>query len=142
MNIKKKVIFLCTTNSARSQIAEAFLKKYAGNKFEVYSAGLEPSDINYYTKKVMDEIGFDISGHKSKALSSFLGQAHFGYLITVCEKAEARCPVFPGVSVRLYWPFEDPAAFVGSEEEKIEKFRYVRDEIDKKIKSWLSENDK
>ena len=136
---KIKALFLCTGNSARSQMAEAYLRKYAGDKFEVYSAGLEPKGINPYTKKVMEEASIDISDQSSKSIRDFIGKLHFGYLITVCSEAEKQCPIFPGVSFRLAWPFEDPAAFEGTDEEKLEKFREVRDQIDKKIRSWLEE---
>jgi arsenate reductase len=139
MTNKIRVLFLCTGNTARSQMAEALLKRYAGDRFEVYSAGLEPKGIHPYTKKVMAEIGIDIGDQYAKDVSQFLGKLHFGYLITVCSRAEKSCPIFPGVSVRLSWPFDDPAGFVGSEEEKIAKFREVRDQIDERIKGWLKE---
>ena len=135
---KARVLFLCTGNSARSQMAEAFLRKYAGDRFEVYSAGLEPKGIHPDTRRVMAEIGVDISHHSSKDLKQFLGQ-RFGYLITVCANAEKNCPIFPGVSVRMHWPFEDPAHFESSDDEKIAKFREVRDQIDARIPAWLAE---
>ncbi len=138
---KARVLFLCTGNSARSQMAEALLRKYAGEYFEVYSAGLEPKGINPYTVRVLDEIGVDTSQHSSKTLDSFIGRVHFGYLITVCSNAEDNCPIFPGMGVRLHWPFEDPAAFVGSEEETLAKFREVRDQIDARVRAWLVEMD-
>jgi arsenate reductase (thioredoxin) len=136
---KKKVIFLCTHNSARSQMAEAFLKKYAEDRFEVYSAGFEPQPIHPYVYRVMEEIGYDLSNQQPKSLSQYLGKVHFGIIITVCKKAEKQCPTFPGVSTRLFWDIEDPAAFVGSEDEKMAKFRQIRDQINKKIENWLSE---
>jgi arsenate reductase (thioredoxin) len=136
---KAKVLFLCTRNSVRSQMAEAFLKKYAGDKFDVYSAGLEPGEINPYTKKVMEEIGFDLSDHHSKGLKEFMGKMHIGYLITVCSNAEEKCPFFPGIAKRLHWPFDDPASFEGTGEEKLAKFREIRDQIKEKIQSWLEE---
>ena len=136
---KTKVLFLCTGNSVRSQMAEAFLRKYAGNQFEAYSAGLEPKGINPYTERVMREIGIDISGQYSKHVREYLGKRHFGYLITVCDNAEEKCPIFPGVGQRLHWSFDDPAAFVGSDEEILQKFREVRNQIDKRIKDWLKE---
>ena len=138
---KARVLFLCTGNSARSQMAEALLRKYAGDHFEVYSAGLEPKGLNPYTFKVLEEIGVDTSQHYSKTLDTFMGKVHFGYLITVCSNAEENCPVFPGMGVRLHWPFEDPAAFVGSEEETLQKFREVRDQIDARVRQWLKEMD-
>lgn len=137
-----KVLFLCTGNSARSQMAEAFLRKYAGDYFDVYSAGLEPKGINPYTIQVMQELGFDLSTQSSKHVREYLGKVNFSYLITVCDDAEKNCPtIFPGVSHRLHWSFEDPAAFQGSEEAKLNKFREVRDQIDRRIKMWLEELD-
>jgi arsenate reductase len=120
-------------------MAEAFLRKYAGNYFEVYSAGFEPRPIHPYTIKVMREIGYDLSGQHPKDLSQYLGRVHFGIVITVCVKAEEVCPTIPDVSTRLYWPFEDPAAFQGTEEEKIAKFREIRDKINEKTRAWLKE---
>lgn len=138
---KPRVLFLCTNNSARSQMAEAILRKYAGEKFEVHSAGLEPMEINPYTLKVLQEVGIDTCGLYAKPLSKYLGNTHFSYLITVCSKAEERCPLFPGMGKRLHWPFEDPAEFRGSEEETPQKFREIRDQIEEHIKSWLKEDD-
>jgi arsenate reductase (thioredoxin) len=134
---KPKIIVLCTHNSARSQMAEAFLRKYAGSYFEVYSAGFEPKEINPYAIKVMEEIGYDLAGHYPKKLEEFLGRIHFGIIITVCQKAEQTCPTLPGFGTRIFWPFEDPSAFTGSEEEKIAKFRDVRDQIHEQVKKWL-----
>jgi arsenate reductase len=138
---KLRVLFLCTGNSARSQMAEAFLRAYAGDRFEVYSAGLEPKDINPLASKVMNEKEISMEGQYSKPLMLYAGKIHFSYLITVCDNAEKKCPIFPGMGTRLHWPFEDPAAFEGSEQEKLEKFRKVRDAIDAKIKEWLAEFD-
>jgi arsenate reductase (thioredoxin) len=138
-DMKIKVLFLCTHNSARSQMAEAFLNHMGSDKFEAYSAGLEPKDINTYTKQVMSEIGIDISSQYPKALRDFMGKTHFGYLITVCAQAEDRCPsTFPGMGKRLFWDFEDPDSFASSEEEKLSKFREIRDQIRHKIEQWLS----
>jgi len=128
--MKPRVLFLCTGNTTRSQLAEALLRKHAGDKFDVHSAGLDPSEINPYTVKVLEEIGIDTSGQYAKPLTTYLGKTHFSYLITVCSNAEERCPIFPGMGIRLHWPFEDAAAFEGSEEEKLNKFREVRDQID------------
>ena len=138
MVVKPRVMFLCTGNSARSQMAEAFLKKYAGGRFEVYSAGLEPKGIHPLTTRVMAEVGIDISDQHSKDLAQFLGKVHFGYLITVCSRAEEeKCPTFPGIGVREHWALDDPAAVEGSEEDKLLKFRHVRDQIEERIKTWL-----
>ena len=136
---KTKVLFLCTGNSARSQMAEAFLRKYAGDHFDVYSAGLEPKGINPFTVQVLNEVGIDISMQRSKDVAEYLGRVNFGYVITVCSNAEANCPIFPGVSIRLHWPFEDPAHFEGSDTEKAARFREVRDQIDLRIHNWLAE---
>ncbi len=136
----ERVLFLCIGNTARSQMAEAFLRKYAGSHFEVHSAGLKPSIINPYTERVMREAGIDLCGQYSKSVKEYLGKMSFTYLITVCAQAEASCPTtFPGISHRLTWAFDDPAAAGGSEEEKLQKFREVRDQIEKRIKLWIEE---
>ncbi len=134
---KTRVLFLCTGNSCRSQMAEAFLRKYAGDQFEAYSGGFEPKPIHPLTIQVMEETGVDMSGQYSKPLAQFMGKVHFGYLITVCSDAEDKCPIFPGMGIRLHWPFEDPAAFKGPEAEQLAKFREIRDQIDKKVIAWL-----
>jgi arsenate reductase len=119
-------------------MAEAFLKKYGGDKFEAYSAGLEPKGIHPYTEQVMEEIGTPLTGQSAKSFREYLGKVHFAYLITVCAEAEKNCPTtFPGVGNRLRWSFEDPAAFSGSDEAKMAKFREVRDKIEQQIKAWL-----
>jgi arsenate reductase len=132
-----RVLFLCTGNSARSQMAEAFLRLYGGARFEAHSAGLEPRGINPYTRRVLAEVGVDMSDQTSKDLTVYLGRTHFGYLITVCSNAEARCPIFPGVATRLHWPFDDPAAVEGTDEDKLAAFRRVRDAIEARILAWL-----
>jgi arsenate reductase len=138
---KHNVLFLCTGNTARSQMAEAFLKKYAGDRFEVFSAGYDPQQINPLTRKVMAEKGFDLKGHYSKGPGEFLGKMSFRYLIIVCGNAEKTCPkTFPGVLFRLFWPFDDPATATGTAEEKLEAFRRARDQIDQKIQEWLKGN--
>jgi arsenate reductase len=135
-----RVLFLCTGNSARSQMAEAFLQKYAGDQFEAHSAGLEPKGLNPLTVQVMDEVGMDISGYKSKGIDTYLGKVLFQYLITMCDDAEKNCPTtWPGVSQRLHWSFEDPSAFHGTDEEKLANFRRVRDQIEEKVKAWIAE---
>ncbi len=135
---KIKVLFLCTSNSARSQMGEAFLTSYAGDRFEAYSAGLEPKDILPFTRKVMNEIGIDISNQYSKPLKDYMGQVHFGYLITVCSEADQKCPTtFPGMGQRLHWNLGDPAKFVGTAEEKRNKFREVRDQIRKMVQEGV-----
>jgi len=138
----QRVLFLCTGNSARSQMAEAFLRKYAGNYFEAHSAGLEPKGINPFTIQVMQEKGIDISNQTSKGIDTYLGKVLFQYLVTVCDDAEKNCPtIWPGVNTRMHWSFEDPAAFQSSDEAKLEKFRQIRDMLEEKIKSWLSEQE-
>jgi arsenate reductase len=138
--IKAKVLFLCTGNSARSQMAEAFLREYAGERFEAYSAGTEPKGIHPYTSRVMEEIGLNLSDQHSKHVKEYMGKVHFGYLITLCSEAEESCPTtFPDIGRRLRWSFEDPSAFAGSEDEKLAKFREVRDQIKQRIKTWLIE---
>ena len=141
MNQYTRVIFLCTGNSARSQMAEAFLRHYGGERYDAYSAGLEPKGINPYTLRVMEEIGFSMEGHSSKGVEVFLGKMLFQYLITVCDSAEKNCPtMWPGVNQRLHWSFEDPAPFEGSDEEKLVKFRQIRNQIEQKVLRWLSDD--
>jgi arsenate reductase len=135
---KIRVLFLCTGNSARSQMAEALLRKLSGGHFDVFSAGLEPKGVHPLTVRVLDEIGIDTSAHKSKSLQTFVGVKNFDFLITVCSQADEKCPIFPGMGKRLHWPFEDPAAFQGSDAEKLAKFREVRDRISKEIQNWLN----
>lgn len=136
---KPSILIVCTGNSARSQMAEGFLKQYLGDEFSITSAGLDPQPtVNPLAVKVMSEVGIDISDHYPKDIKNFLGQ-YFSYLITVCSNAEARCPIFPGVGARLFWPFDDPAAFESSQGAKLAKFREVRDQIDDKIRAWMLE---
>ncbi len=136
----QRVLFLCTGNSARSQMAEAFLRKYAGDAFEAHSAGLEPKGVNPLTVQVMAEMGIDISDQRSKGIGTYLGKVLFQYLITVCDDADRNCPtVWPGVNTRMHWSFEDPARFEGTEDERLTKFREIRDRIEQKIKQWVAE---
>ncbi|MFP4345282.1 MAG: arsenate reductase ArsC [Anaerolineales bacterium] len=138
---RPRVLFLCTHNSARSQMAEAFLRKYGDEHFEAHSAGLEPAEIHPLTRRVMEEAGIDLQaeGYRSKGLiEEYLDkQVHVGYLITVCSNAEEKCPIYPGVGVREYWGFEDPAAFEGSEEERLARFRETRDLIEARVKAFV-----
>lgn len=134
------VLFLCTENAARSQMAEALMKKHAPDRFQVFSAGMEPKEIHPLTVRVMSECGIDISSQRSKSLKSFLGNLPVRLAISVCEPVEVNCPTtWPGAAARLIWPFENPSAYEGPEEEKLGKFREVRDQIDRKIRSWLLE---
>jgi arsenate reductase len=133
-----KVLFLCTGNTARSQMAEAFLRKYGGNEFEVYSAGLKPSVINPYTYVVMAEAGLFLEGQRSKGVEEYLGKMLFQYVITVCDDADRNCPVlWMGVSNRLHWSFEDPAKAQGTDEQKLAKFREVRDKIHEQVVKFV-----
>jgi arsenate reductase (thioredoxin) len=142
MEKKPQVLFLCTGNSARSQMAEAFLRRYAGDRFDVQSAGLEPKGINPNTVKVMAEKGYDLSNHRSKDLREFMGHSLSRYVITVCGNADASCPRgLWSMGEKIHWPFEDPAAFQGSEEETLAYFREIRDQIEEKILSWLNEKE-
>lgn len=136
--MKKRVLFLCTTNSCRSQMAEGILKAMGRDKFEVYSAGTETTLVNPMASEVMEEAGIDISNQKSNAVTEFMGQ-EFDYVITLCgENARRACPVFPGrTRNRLHWDFFDPAEAEGSDEEKLQVFRKVRDQIRKKIERFV-----
>lgn len=121
-------------------MAEAFVRKYADDRFEAYSAGMDPTEINPFTVQVMDEGGIPLDGQYAKDVELYLGQLHFGYLITVCSDADRNCPTtFPGIGLRLHWGLEDPAKFDGTGEEKIAKFRQVRDQIDERVKLWLNQ---
>jgi arsenate reductase len=142
VSTKPKVLFLCTGNSARSQMAEAYLRHYAGDQYDVFSAGLNPKGINPYTIRVMEEAGIPLGDQWSKDVKEYLGHVNFGYLITVCNHAEEHCPrTFLGVSKRLHWDLEDPAAFAGTNDEIVAKFREVRDQIDAKVKAWMDNPD-
>jgi arsenate reductase len=141
MKKKPRVLFLCIENRARSQMAEAFLRKHAGDRFEIYSAGLDPTPIHPTVYRVMDEVGLDLEGHHAKGVGQFLNEMYFGILITVCEKAEEKCPIFPGLGERHYWPVQDPAAVEGTEEQKLQAFRQARDEIERHILDWLERRD-
>lgn len=136
---KIRVLFLCIGNSCRSQMAEALLRKHAPDRFSAFSAGIEPSAVNPFTIRVLQEIGVDTGDLFSKSLNKYIEAPAFDYLITVCSDAEERCPVFPGAGKRLHWPFEDPAKFIGSDQEKLAQFRIIRDQIDQRISNWLKE---
>ncbi len=134
---RARVMFLCTGNSCRSQMAEGLLRAMAGHRFAVYSAGLEPRPIPEMARQVMREIGIDIDGQRPKSVLDFLGREHFGYLITVCDRADSLCPIFPGVSNRQHWPVKDPSDVEGTEEKRLAAFRETRDELMFKISTWL-----
>ena len=131
-----KVLFLCTGNSARSQMAEGYLRHVAHERFEAMSAGIEPNGLNPLAVEAMAEIGIDISRQSSKDVVTLLGQ-HIPYVITVCDNARERCPIFPRTYKFLHWSFEDPAAATGTREEKLAVFRRVRDEIARQIDEEL-----
>src|SRR5476649_2123008 len=139
--MKKKVLFVCIHNSARSQMAEAFLNQICGNEFEAHSAGLEPGKLNPIVVEAMQEIGIDISGNQTKGVFDFVKSGKmFAYVITVCDEASAeRCPIFVGITKRLHWSFPDPSALQGTHEEKLAKTREVRDIIRQKIEQWCGE---
>lgn len=140
MDNRRNILILCTRNSARSQMAEGILRKCAGDRFHIYSAGLNPDRIHPMVDPVMREIGIDISGQRSKSVEEYLGRIAAHYLIVVCENVERDCPrIFPGPGERLYWPFDDPAAVEGTEEERLAAFRRVREEIAARLRDWLRE---
>lgn len=132
--MKSRVLILCTGNSARSQMAEGLLRHDAGEGFEVASAGVAPSHVRPEAIQVMNEVGIDISGHRSKSVDEFTGQ-DFDYVITVCDNANEQCPIFPGKTERIHWSFEDPAVVQGDEETRLATFRRVRDEIRVRLRS-------
>lgn len=138
---KKRVLFVCVHNSARSQIAEAFLKHFAGDRFEVESAGLEPGKLNPIVVEAMKETGIDISGNKTQSVQSLLDAGKtYDYIFTVCDETQAeRCPLFPGGGKRIHIGFADPSGFSGTPEEKLERTRKVRDQIKTKIQEWIQE---
>lgn len=138
---RQKVLFLCTGNSARSQMAEAIMNKYACNRFEAHSAGLDPQGINPFTRMVLEEAGMNLDGQRSKSVKEYLAQVNISHFITVCSHAEQNCPraFLMSANKHLFWDFEDPATFEGSDAERLAKFRMVRDKIDKKIREWLEE---
>ena len=133
---KPRVLFLCTHNSARSQMAEGLLHALVEDRFEVHSAGTEATHVRPQAIKVMSEVGIDISGQESKTLDGYLGE-RFDYVITVCDEANEACPFFPGAKNRLHWSFEDPSQATGPEDERLKVFRRVRDEIRERIEQEL-----
>ncbi len=138
---KPMVLFLCTGNSARSQMAEAFLRQHAGNSFDAHSAGLNPQGVHPLTVQVMEEAGIDVSGQQSKSLNQYLGKSSPKWVIFVCEKAESSCPhVWPFSLQSESWRFEDPVDHAGDELERLMKFRIVRDQIEARILEWITEN--
>jgi arsenate reductase len=140
MKAKERILIICSQNSARSQMAEGFLKKYGGSWFDVFSAGFNPAPVHPMAVQVMHEAGIDISSHQSKSVKEYLGQLSFGNVIAVCKKAEEQCPViFPSALKILSWPFDDPSSFEGTEAEKFQEFRRIRDEIKAAVLSWIAQ---
>jgi arsenate reductase (thioredoxin) len=134
----KRVLFLCTGNSCRSHMAEGWLRKLGGEAFDVFSAGSKPAGyVHPLAVEAMQEVGMDISRHHSKSLEEFIGQP-FDFVITVCDNAREACPVFPSAANQLHWGFDDPAHAPGTDEEKRRVFRRVRDEIEQRIRLFLS----
>jgi arsenate reductase (thioredoxin) len=131
----RKILFLCTANSCRSQMAEGWLRHYAGDRADVFSAGTKPAGLNPMAVAVMRESGVDISGHRSKPVDE-LAKVDFLFVITVCDDAPEQCPVFPGALYQLHWSFDDPAGATGSDEEKLAVFRRVRDEIAEQVEAF------
>jgi arsenate reductase len=139
---KPRVLFLCMHNAARSQIAETLLRQYAGHRFEVISAGLEPTEVHPLTRQVLEESGVDHGPLRAKGAREFLGRTSVHYAIIVCQRLEAQCPqIFPFAVQTLHWNFGDPTEPQGSAELQLAKFRRLRDEIDARIKAWLREGD-
>jgi arsenate reductase len=136
MTEKARVLFLCTHNSARSQMAEGLLRQLAGDRFEAHSAGTEATLVRPLAIRAMNEIGVDISGQESKTLERYLGEP-FDYVITVCDDANEACPFFPGAKNHLHWSLPDPSAAEGSEEERLAVFRSVRDQIRDRMQTEL-----
>jgi arsenate reductase len=135
---RKRVLIVCTGNSARSQMAEGFLRHEARDRFDVVSAGTDPGTLRPEAIQVMAEIAVDISSQRAKPLEEFLGQS-FDYVITVCDKAREQCPAFPGETLHLHWPFDDPAKVHGAPEERLATFRKLRDKIHARVMVFLGE---
>jgi len=133
-----RVLVLCTHNSARSQMAEGLLRALASERFEIASAGTEATRVHPLAIRAMDELGIDIRGHRSKTLDAFLDEP-WDVVITVCDSANERCPIFPGRTQRLHWSFEDPSAASGSDDERLAVFRRVRDAIGERLRAWVAE---
>lgn len=137
--MSKKILFVCIHNSARSQMAEAFVNEYGKGQFVAESAGIEPGKLNPFVVKAMKELDIDISGNSCNAVSEYLPKAsELDYVVTVCDETSAeKCPLFPGNVKRLHWGFEDPSGLAGSDEEKLQRTREIRDQIKEKVVAWL-----
>jgi arsenate reductase len=134
---KTRVLFVCTQNTGRSQMAEAFLRVHGGQRFDPHSAGLVPGERDPLVAVVMRERGISLAGQRPKSIDEYRGRVRFDYVITVCSRAERRCPAFAGMGMRLTWPFEDPAVLAGDRAERLAKYREVRDAIERFITGWL-----
>jgi arsenate reductase len=137
MTAARRVLIVCTHNSARSQMAEGWLRALAGDRFEVASAGTEATRVHPLAIRVMQEVGVDLAGHTSKTLDPYVGQP-WDYVITVCDQANERCPLFPARTTRIHWSFDDPSRASGTENERLAVFRRVRDEIAARLRAWLA----
>jgi len=137
MGERQRVLILCTGNSARSQMAEGLLRQLAGDRFDVASAGVSPTEVRPEAITAMRELGIDISQHRSKSVDEFSGQ-QFDYVITVCDNANEQCPIFPGQTKRIHWSFDDPAAAEGDQAARLAVFRRVRDEIDERLRLFAA----
>ena len=135
--MKKRVLFLCTHNSARSQMAEGLLRNMAGDRFDVFSAGTERTYVQPLAIDAMREIGIDITAQTSKTLDELEGQT-FDYVITVCDRANESCPILPGTTERIHWSFEDPTAATGTDEQRLRAFRTVRDAFQQRLRIFLT----
>jgi arsenate reductase len=138
---RKKVLFICSHNRARSQMAEAFFNAICGEQFEAHSAGLEPGDLSPTVVEAMREIGMDISRNRTKSIfDTYKSGKSFAYVITVCDQStDERRPIFPGITTRLHWSFPDPSTFRGSHEDRLARTREVRDSIKAEVEAWCSE---
>jgi arsenate reductase len=139
--VRQKVLFVCIHNSARSQMAEAFLNHLGADRFEAESAGLEPGTLNPLVVAVMREEGIDISGNRTKGVEEFLKEGRrYDFVVTVCDETSAeRCPVFPGPATRLHWGFADPSSLAGNEDERLAATRTIRDQIRERVEAFLRE---
>lgn len=139
---KTKVLFVCVHNAARSQMAEAFMNHLCGDSYEAESAGLEPTELNPLVVEVMKEVGIDISQNKTKSVFDFYKAGRlYGFVITVCDESNAEmCPIFPGITARFHWSFEDPSRFTDSQGERLEKVRKIRDQIRDRVQAFCSEH--
>jgi len=137
MHYPIRVLFLCTGNSARSQMAEALLRSFGGNDFEVFSAGTDPVGLHYLTVQILNEVNIDASSQTSKSIDQFLNQ-DFDYIITVCDRARDNCPTFPGDIERIHWSFDDPAINVANSNEEYRLFKRISGEISERIRIWVT----